>query len=278
MTAITSDGKTAEVTYEGGTSGAPGPTAPGRVGPRTVGARDVLVNASPYALVGLLGETPPERPEGAQLKVNMLLRRLPRLRDASVDPREAFAGTFHIAESYGQLQRAYDQAAAGLLPDAPPSEIYCHTLTDPSVLSPELADQGMHTLTLFGLHAPARLFAQDPQGAKEALLRATLAQLDAVLAEPLADCLALDADGKPCLEAKSPVDLEAEVGLPGGHIFHRDLSWPYREDDVTHTTGAWGVGTSYANVFLCGAGAVRGGGVSGVPGHNAAMAVLEKAR
>lgn len=284
VTGITSDGKTAEVTYEGGTVGAPGPTAPGRTagprtpGPRTVGARDVLVNASPYTLAGLLGETPPERPEGAQLKVNMLLRRLPRLRDASVDPREAFAGTFHIAESYGQLQRAYDQAAAGLLPDAPPSEIYCHTLTDPSVLSPELAGQGMHTLTLFGLHAPARLFAEDPKGAKERLLRATLAQLDAVLAEPLADCLALDADGKPCLEAKSPVDLEAEVGLPGGHIFHRDLSWPYREDDVTHTTGAWGVGTSYANVFLCGAGAVRGGGVSGVPGHNAAMAVLEKAR
>jgi phytoene dehydrogenase-like protein len=142
----------------------------------------------------------------------------------------------------------------------------------------------MHTLTLFGLHAPARLFAADPEGAKEALLRATLAQLDEVLAEPLADCLALDADGRPCLEAKSPLDLEREVGLPGGHIFHRDLSWPYAEDasddaagDVTGATGRWGVGTGCANVYLCGAGAVRGGGVSGVPGHNAAMAVLEKA-
>ena len=41
--------------------------------------------------------------EGAQLKVNMLLRRLPRLRDRRVDPREAFAGTFHVAEGYGQL-------------------------------------------------------------------------------------------------------------------------------------------------------------------------------
>ena len=59
---------------------------------------------------------------------------------------------------------------------------------------------------------------------------------------------------------------------------HRDLSWPYAEQDVTDATGRWGVGTSYANVYLCGAGAVRGGGVSGVPGHNAAMAVLEKAR
>lgn len=267
VTGIATDGTRAEVTLTDG---------------RTVGATDVLVNASPFALAGLLGRPLPEKPEGAQLKVNMLLRRLPRLRDAAVDPREAFAGTFHIAETYRQLQTAYEQAAAGRVPDAPPSEIYCHSLTDPSILAPELADGGMHTLTLFGLHAPARLFADDPAGTKDALLRATLAQLDAVLAEPLADCLAEDADGRPCLEAKSPLDLEHEVGLPGGHIFHRDLSWPYAAEggeggDVTDATGRWGVGTADPNVFLCGAGAVRGGGVSGVPGHNAAMAVLEKA-
>jgi phytoene dehydrogenase-like protein len=264
VTGIATDGIRAEVTLADG---------------RTVGATDVLVNASPYALAGLLGRPLPAKPEGAQLKVNMLLRRLPRLRDTAVDPREAFAGTFHIAESYRQLQAAYEQAAAGRVPDAPPSEIYCHSLTDPSILSPELAAQGVHTLTLFGLHAPAGLFAADPAGTKDALLRATLAQLDAVLAEPLADCLATDGDGRPCLEAKSPLDLEREVGLPGGHIFHRDLSWPFAEPgDVTDTTGRWGVGTPDANVFLCGAGAVRGGGVSAVPGHNAAMAVLEKAR
>lgn len=284
VTAIAADGVRAEVTYDGPAGGG-----------LTVGARDVLVNASPYALAGLLGERAPDKPEGAQLKVNMLLSRLPRLRDRSVDPREAFAGTFHIAESYRQLQTAYEQAAAGRLPDAPPSEIYCHSLTDPSILSPELAASGVHTLTLFGLHAPARLFEHDPAGAKEALLAATLARLDAVLAEPLADCLALDADGRPCLEAKSPADLEREVGLPGGHIFHRDLSWPYADGQAaggangthradggdsgeTSATGHWGVGTRYANVYLCGAGAVRGGGVSAVPGHNAAMAVLEKAR
>ncbi|MFE2428328.1 phytoene desaturase family protein [Streptomyces sp. NPDC059373] len=251
VTGIETDGEQAEVTYAGG----------------RVGARHVLVNASPYALAGLLGEAAPPKPEGAQLKVNMLLRRLPRLRDRTVDPREAFAGTFHIAESYGQLQTAYEEAAAGAVPTAPPSEIYCHSLTDPSILSPELAAQGTHTLTLFGLHAPARL-----SSAKDALLKATLAQLDAVLDEPLTDCLALDADGRPCIEAKTPADLEREVGLPGGHIFHRDLSFPYAGEN----TGRWGVETSRPNVLLCGAGAVRGGGVSGIPGHNAAMAVLER--
>ncbi|MFJ3201186.1 phytoene desaturase family protein [Streptomyces sp. NPDC086989] len=271
---IETDGRTpAEVTFRTA-------TGEGRVVGRTV-----LVNASPRALGELLGEAPAPgpAPEGAQLKVNMLLRRLPRLRDTSVDPREAFGGTFHIAEGYAQLARSYAEAATGELPSVPPSEIYCHSLTDPSILGPELVAQGYQTLTLFGLHTPARLFEKDNQGAREVLLAGTLAQLDAHLAEPITDCLAFDADGRPCIEAKTPLDLERELRLPGGHIFHRDLSWPHGDDadDAEGGEGAarsgagrWGVGTPYANVLLCGAGAVRGGGVSGVPGHNAAMAVL----
>ncbi|MGW4195246.1 phytoene desaturase family protein [Streptomyces sp. NPDC005004] len=255
---IDTDGQTAEVTYR---------TADGE---GTAGARHVLVNASPRELAALTGDTAPEPAEGAQLKVNMLLKRLPRLRDSAVDPREAFAGTFHIAEGYGQLAAAHAQAAAGELPAAPPSEIYCHSLTDPSILGPDLAARGYQTLTLFGLHTPARLFARDNDAVRDELLKATLAQLDAHLAEPLADCLATDADGRPCIEAKTPLDLERDLGLPGGNIFHRALSWPYAQED----TGRWGVETRHANVLLCGAGAVRGGGVSGVPGHNAAMAVL----
>ncbi|SEC10865.1 Phytoene dehydrogenase-related protein [Streptomyces misionensis] len=235
-------------------------------------ARHVLVGASPRELAALTGEAPPEPAEGAQLKVNMLLTRLPKLRDPAVDPREAFSGTFHIAEGYGQLAAAHAQAAAGELPAAPPSEIYCHSLTDPSILGPRLAAAGYQTLTLFGLHTPARLFAEDNDTARERLLAATLAQLDAHLAEPLADCLATDADGRPCIEAKTPLDLERDLRLPGGNIFHRALSWPYAQEH----TGRWGVETAHPRVLLCGAGAVRGGGVSGVPGHNAAMAVLEQ--
>ncbi|MFF9165546.1 MULTISPECIES: phytoene desaturase family protein [unclassified Streptomyces] len=257
---IDTDGRSAEITYR---------TADGE---GVAAARHVLVGASPQALAELTGDVPPEPAEGAQLKVNMLLRRLPRLRDGAVDPREAFAGTFHIAEGYGELAAAHAEAAAGRLPTAPPSEIYCHSLTDPSILAPELVAQGYQTLTLFGLHTPARLFARDHDAVREHLLKATLAQLDAHLAEPLADCLATDADGRPCIEAKTPLDLERDLRLPGGNIFHRELSWPHAQDG----TGRWGVETRHANVLLCGAGAVRGGGVSGVPGHNAAMAVLEQ--
>jgi phytoene dehydrogenase-like protein len=261
VSAIATDGTRAEVTYASGQGGG------------TVAARHVLVNAAPETLADLLGRERPERAEGAQLKVNMLLKRLPRLRDTAVDPREAFSGTFHVSETYEQLEAAYAEAASGRLPSRPPSEVYCHSLSDPSILGDELVRQGYQTLTLFGLHAPARLFEGGEAANREAkarLLDATIGQLDTYLDEPLADCLATDGNGDPCIEAKSPVDLEHDLGLPGGNIFHRDLSWPYRTGE-----GRWGVETDHANVVLCGAGAVRGGGVSGIPGHNAAMAVLE---
>ena len=59
--------------------------------------------------------------------------------------------------------------------------------------------------------------------------------------------------------------------MPGGHIFHRDLSWPFAE--IRRGPGA-GASRPRTARLLCGAGARRGGAVSGIPGHNAAMAVL----
>jgi phytoene dehydrogenase-like protein len=239
----------------------------------TVGADHVLVNAAPAELHRLLGRAPSAPPpEGAQLKVNMVLSRLPRLRDASVDPEAAFAGTFHVNETASQLQAAYEQAAAGRIPSLPPCETYCHSLTDPSILGRDLCLAGVQTLTLFGLHMPARLFAADPEGARAAALAATVRSLESVLAEPLDDVLLRAPDGTPCLEVRTPLDLEDELRLPGGNIFHRDLAWPFAERD--EEVGTWGVETDVDGVLLCGAGARRGGGVSGIPGRNAAMAVL----
>jgi len=236
----------------------------------------LLANVAPAVLAELLGSPlPGDPPEGSQLKLNLLLRRLPRLRDPAVTPEEAFAGTFHVNEGYDQLQRAYRQAAAGQIPELPPCEAYCHTLTDPTILSPELRSTGVHTLTVFGLHMPARLFRADHDAARHAAVAATLASINAVLAEPIEDCLLVAPDGSPCLEAHTPVELEHELGMPGGHIFHRDLTWPFAEDEAE--VGRWGVETPRPNVLICGAGARRGGAVSGIPGHNAARAVLAAA-
>lgn len=238
-------------------------------------AGHVLWAAAPDRLDRALGRTAGASPEGSQFKVNMVLDRLPALRDGT-DPATAFAGTFHVNQTASQLDAAFADASRGRLPTPPPAEVYCHTLTDPSILGPSLRAAGAHTLTVFGLHMPARLFRADPEGSRRAALERTLDSLDAVLAEPVRGCLATDADGRPAVEAHHPPDLEVDVALPGGHIFHRDLSWPWAENRAA--VGTWGVGTDVPGVLLAGAGATRGGGVSGIAGRDAAMAVLAGGR
>ncbi|GLK16418.1 phytoene desaturase family protein [Herbiconiux flava] len=235
----------------------------------------VLVNVAPSLLARLLPgdeSTPTPEPEGAQTKVNLLLRRLPRLRDTAVSPEAAFGGTFHINELESQLEQAVRDAGTGRIPTPVPAEIYCHSLTDPSILSPELQDQGAQTLTVFALHTPRRLGAS-----RDELQDAVLASLNSVLAEPIEPLLLTDAAGRPCIETKTTADLEHALGLPGGHIFHGPLSWPFLPDDAPRSTAAerWGVATGHARILLCGAGTRRGGGVSGLGGHSAAMAVLD---
>jgi phytoene dehydrogenase-like protein len=248
-------------------------------GERSATASMILSNLAPVVLNGLLAaggaepiDTEPV-PEGAQLKVNMLLSRLPRLKDTSVDPRAAFAGTFHINEGYSQLQLSYAAAVAGQVPDLMPCEIYCHSLSDRSILGPDLAATDAQTLTLFGLQVPARLFRADNVAQRAVALAAALRSLSCVLAEPIQDVILRDARGDLCLEARTPIDLEVDLGLPGGNIFHRSLQWPWAQTQAD--VGTWGVETEYEKVLVCGAGARRGGGVSGIPGHNAARRVLE---
>ena len=246
---VTTDTENATLTLEDGT---------------TVTSSFVLSNAAPQVLARLRGKTPPVSLEGSQMKINILLKSLPQLK-SGIDPRLAFAGTFHAQESFAQCESTYLQAKGGAVPEMLPIEMYCHTLTDPSILSADLQAQGYQTLTVFGLHTPAALFDTDNERAKAAALKAALASLNQYLVEPLENVIA-------AIEVKSPLDIEGDVGLPRGNIFHKDLSFPFREDNQQTR---WGVETDDPRIFICGAGAIRGGGVSGIPGHNAAMAVLE---
>jgi phytoene dehydrogenase-like protein len=248
-------------------------------GEYTIHAATVLANVAPHELARLLGEPQPPKPEGAQVKVNLLLKRLPALRETGVDAAAAFGGTFHANEGWAALDGAYTAAAGGRIPTPLPVEIYCHSLTDPSILSPELQAAGAQTLTVFGLHVPSRLVDEGNNDARRAELQAAVfASLDGVLAEPLADVLLTDGNGDPCVETKTTLDIEHALHMPGGNIFHGPLSWPFAEDDADLSTPAarWGVATAHERVLLCGSGAVRGGAVSGIGGHNAAMAVLDR--
>ncbi len=238
----------------------------------------VLGGVAPWVLRLLLGVEPGPRPEGAQVKIDMLLDRLPRLRSGA-PAAAALGGTVHVGEGFAALQDAFFSAARGELPEATPGRLSCHSLTDPSILG-RLAARGQHTLTWFGLHTPARLFVDQPERQLDEVVLRVLDSINLHLEEPIESLLALDHDGNPCLRASSPQNVESALAMPGGHIHHGALSWPWSPDPSSIVTPAerWGVDTAWPNVLRCGAGAVRGGTVSGIGGHNAAMAVLETTR
>jgi phytoene dehydrogenase-like protein len=171
------------------------------------------------------------------------------------------------------MKASYEQAVKGRLPEKTPCEVYCHTLTDDSILAPDLRREGYHTLTLFGIDTPYSLFATKNDEMRSRAEKKFLASMNQWLEEPLEDCLAVAGDGSLCIESKSPVDIEQSLGMYHGNIFHDAPTFPYAEKK--EQAGTWGVETEFENVFLCGSSAQRGGAVSGIPGHNAAMKVLE---
>lgn len=82
--------------------------------------------------------------------------------------------------------------------------MYCHTLTDSSILDKSMIENGNHTLTLFALHTPASLFDVDHDKRKAEVSKKILAGLNSYLAEPIEDLILNDSLGKPCLEVKTP--------------------------------------------------------------------------
>ena len=237
--------------------------------------RDLLFAAAPQQLAQLMGRTPQSTLEGSQLKMNMLVERLPELKSGA-DTQRAFSGTFHVNESFNQIQQAYQTATANQLPKPLPLEMYCHTLADKTILSDELATKGYHTLTLFGLHTPCSLFESDPEGAREVAKQHAIDSLNEYLIDPIESVLATIDGSSKAIEVVSPLDLEQELSLPKGNIFHRELTLPFlTEQEDPNGTIRWGGETDDPHILLAGAGARRGGGVSGIAGHNAAMAILQ---
>ena len=245
--------------------------------PQAMTATFVLVNFGRNVLGRFAGRLyqPDRIDEGSVFKINMLLSRLPKLKAKKYPEAEAWRGTFHSDEGYEQMKISYEQASQGRLPERTPCEVYCHTLTDDSILGPDLRAKGFHTLTLFGLDVPYPLFARDNRMMRADAQKKFLGSVNQWLEEPLEDCLAVSRDGSPCIESKSPLDIENALGMYHGNIFHDAPTWPFATS--AEEGGTWGVETEFENVFLCGSSAQRGGAVSGIPGHNAARAVLARA-
>ena len=241
----------------------------------TIKARFLLVNFGRNVLAKFTGKPfqPDATDEGSVFKINMLLRRLPQLKTKKYPAAQAWCGTFHSDEGYEQMNVSFARASEGRLPEKTPCEMYCDTLTDDSILGPTLREQGYHTMTLFGLDAPWGMFARDNVLMRKEAEQKFLASINQWLEETIEDCLAVARDGSLCIESKSPVDIEDSLGMYHGNIFHDAPTWPFAT--TKKEVGRWGVETEYESVFFCGSSALRGGAVSGIPGHNAAMKVLE---
>ena len=173
----------------------------------------VLGNVAPWVMQILLGDHPGPRPEGSQLQVDMVLERLPRLR-SGVSPPMAFAGTMHIAESYDQLQQAFLEAQEGFIPEVPPGELLCHSLTDPSVLG-ALAMEGKHVFTYFGVQTPARLFSGHVDAQRDETVLRVLDAINVYLEEPLETLVTLDQERQPLLDREGAAGRRGAAGDAG---------------------------------------------------------------
>jgi phytoene dehydrogenase-like protein len=162
------------------------------------------------------------------------------------------------------MERAYFDARTGGWSKAPIVEILI-----PSTVDDTLAPPGMHVASLFCQHANPRLSDAQP-GRTWDDVREEVADVMIDTVNGFAPNFRASVLGRRIL---TPLDLEREFGLIGGDIFHGALSL----DQLFSARPVLGHGNyrmPVRGLYLCGAGAHPGGGVTGIPGRNAAREIL----
>jgi phytoene dehydrogenase-like protein len=199
--------------------------------------------------------------EGVATKIHLALDRLPAIAGFAQgdSPGRQYQGTLLVAPSLDYLDDAHADAQAGAPSTRP--HIEC---TIPTILDPGLAPAGKHIMSMYVQYAPFHLTQGSWADVKEAF------------ADRVLDCLE---EYMPGLSAGvldrrvySPADLEAELALPGGNLYHGAMS---PGDLILGRPGSGCVGyrTPISGLYLCASGAAPGGGVLGVPGANAARVI-----
>ncbi len=243
----------------------------------TFTADAILSNAHPTITFGMVDGALPAslaaalqgwKTEGVSCKINMAVSELPDFAchpsSPGREPEPQHLGTVHLAPSMDFLDEAWADALGGRPSRAPMVEVYIQTATDRS-----LAPEGKHILSCFTQYYPRTLAAGlDHEVEAEAY------------ADRVLETIAQYAPNVPAsIEARqvlTPKELEDRFELTGGHIFHGDIT-PDQMFGSGKSAGRLGLGgpeTPIRGLFLCGSGAFPGGCVSGIPGCNAARAVL----
>jgi phytoene dehydrogenase-like protein len=203
--------------------------------------------------------------ESASLKINVALAELPSFRACpGTVPGPQHRGTIHICPDQDYIERGYDDAKYGRPSSRPILEI-----TIPSVVDPTVAPPGRHLMSIFVQYAPYALRA----GSWD-LERESFADRCFDLLEEYAPNFRRSVLGRQVL---TPVDLERIFSLTGGNIFQGAMS-ASQLFSCRPVPGYAGYRTPIRGLYLCGAAAHPGGGVTGAPGLNAAREILGRRR
>jgi len=236
-------------------------------GGETISAPIIVSNADPKStFLKLLGARHVEagfahrinkiRMRGSVAKLHLALEGTPTFK--GVDPN-ALGQRLVIAPSMQHVERAFDHSKYGEMSEEPVMEITIPTLHDPL-----LAPGGNHVLSANILYAPYNLKTGWDNG-KEAFLQKVLATIERY-APGIGDLIAHH-------ELLTPVDLENEFHITGGHWHHGEFGIDQLLM-MRPTYGAAQYKTPMPGLYLCGAGAHPGGGVMGAAGRNAANVIL----
>src|SRR5881296_3833116 len=199
---------------------------------------------------------------GVVTKVNCLLGELPEFTARPGKTVQSHhKGYLDICPSVDYLERAWDDAKWGEPSKEPFLDCVLHSVMDPS-----LAPPGKFTLSIYSQYSPYHLRKGDWDDRKESV------------GDTILETLARFAPNVPhAVEAReviSPLDMEREWGLPGGCIYQTDMT-PDQLFSFRPLPGWSGYRTPVRGLYLCGSSAHPGGGVTGAPGRNAAMVVLD---
>jgi len=140
-------------------------------------------------------------------------------------------------------------------------------ITIPSIVDTELTPMGAHVASIYTHYAPFALRGSEWHVAKDMLLAHTLDTLETYA--PGIRSLVVAAD------VVTPSDLQAQLGLSGGHVFHGELALD-QLFTMRPLLGHAGYGSPIRGLHLCGAGTHPGGFMTGTSGKLAARALLRR--
>jgi phytoene dehydrogenase-like protein len=199
-------------------------------------------------------------------KINIACERLPQYR--GFDPAAAgfaYPTYCHVGPTIEYLEAAYEDAKHGRWSARP-----FMTPVAPSFVDDTIAPPGKHVLHLFGGHAPHRLAEGDwDEAEKQRFARNALATLDSFAPG--------FSDGIIDMQVLTPPDIERIINSPDGHIFHGEIlaDQLFLKRPAPHYAD---YRAPLRGLYQCGSSAHPGGGVSGLPGHNAAREILRDLR